>query len=73
MGISLPFFPYKQEPSQARGPFLERAGNLTDTKSYFEIKVSRKVGYIVTSDEGHFVFVADDFTVQFLKLLKFPA
>ena len=27
----------------ARGPFLERPGNLTGPKSYFEIKFSRKV------------------------------
>ena len=27
------------------GPFLERRGNLTGPKSYFEIKVSRKLGY----------------------------
>ena len=28
----------------AWGPFLERPGNLTGPKSYFEIKVSSKVG-----------------------------
>ena len=32
----------------SRGPFLERPGNLTGPKSYFEIKVSRKVGCVLT-------------------------
>ena len=54
------------------GPFLERPGNLTGTKSYFEIKVSRKVGCVVTSNDVHFVYFADNFTVQFLNLLKLP-
>ena len=34
-----------------RGPFLERPGNLTGPKTYFEIKVSRKVGCVLTSNE----------------------
>ena len=37
------------------GPFLERPGNLTGAKSYFEIKVSRKVECFLICDEVHFV------------------
>ena len=37
-------------------PFLERPGNLTGPKSYFEIKFLRKVGCVLTSNEVHFVF-----------------
>ena len=47
----------------ARGPFLETPGNLTGPKSYFEIKVSRKVGCVLTFNEVHFVSLADNFTV----------
>ena len=54
------------------GPFLERPGNLTDPKSYFEIKISRKVGRVLTSNEVNFVSLADTFTVQFSNLLKLP-
>ena len=46
------------------GPFLERPGNLTGPKSYFEIKVSRKVGCVLTSNEVHIVSLADNLTVQ---------
>ena len=53
-------------------PFLERPGNLTGPKSYFEIKVSRKVGRVLTSNEVNFVSLADTFTVQFSNLLKLP-
>ena len=56
-----------------RGPFLERPGNLTGPKSYFEIKVSRKVGRVLTSNEVNFVSLADTFTVQFSNLLKLPS
>ena len=52
------------------GPFLESHGNLTGPESYFEIKVSRKVGCVLTSNEVHFVSLADNFTVQISKLLK---
>ena len=52
------------------GPFLERLGNLTGPKSYFEIKFSRKVRCVLTSNEVHFVSLADNFTVQFSNLLK---
>ena len=44
------------------GPFLERPGNLTGPKYYFEIEVLRKVGCVLTSNEVHFVFLADNFT-----------
>ena len=56
--------------NQKRGPFLETLGNLTGPKSYFEIKVSRKLGCDLTSNEVHFVSSAHNFTVQFSKLLK---
>ena len=57
----------------ARGPFLERPGNLTGPKSDFDIKVSRKLGRFLTSDEVHFVSLADNFTVKFSNLLKLPS
>ena len=57
----------------ARGPFLERPGNLTSPKSYFEIKFSRKVGCVLTSNEVHFNSLAENFTVQFSNLLKLPS
>ena len=56
-----------------RGQFLKRPGNLTGSKSYFEIKVSRKVGGVVTSNEVNFVSLADTFTVQVSNLLKLPS
>ena len=56
-----------------RGPFLERPGNLTGPKTYFEIKVSRRVGCVLTSIEVHFVSLADNLTVPFSKLLKLPS
>ena len=45
------------------GPFLESPGNLTGPKLYLEIKVSRKVGCVQSSNEVHFVSLADYFTV----------
>ena len=45
------------------GPFVERLGNLTGPKSYFEIKFLRKVGCVLTSNEVHFVSLAENFTV----------
>ena len=48
---------------RAWGPFLESPGNLTGPKPYFEIKISRKVGCVLTSNEVHFVSLADNFTV----------
>ena len=56
-----------------RGLFLERPGNLMGPKSCFEIKVSRKVGRVLTSNEVNFVSLADTFTVQFSNLLKLPS
>ena len=52
------------------GPFLERPGNLTGSKSYFEIKFSGKVGCVLTSNEVHFVSLVDNFTVKFSNFLK---
>ena len=45
------------------GPFLESPGNLTGPESYFWIKVSRKVGCVLSSNEVHFVSLANDSTV----------
>ena len=56
--------------TRPRGRFLERPGNLTGPISYFEIKVSRRVGCVLTSNEVQFVSLADDFTVKFSELLK---
>ena len=56
--------------ARTRGPFLDRPGNLTGPISYFEIKVSRRVGCVLTSNEVQFVSLADNFTVQFSNLLK---
>ena len=55
------------------GPFLERSVNLADPKSYFEIKVSRKVGCVLSSNEVHFVSLADHFIVQLSNVLKLPS
>ena len=55
---------------RCRGPFLERPGNLTGPESDFDIKVSRKVGRVLTSDEVHFVSLADNFTAQFQTFLN---
>ena len=59
--------------SPTRGPFLERPGNLTGPKSYFEMQVSRKVGRVLTYNGVHFVSLADNFTVQLSNLLKLPS
>ena len=65
--------PFQFWPSRPWGPFLERPGNLTGPKSCFEIKVSGKVGSVLTSNEVHFVSLADNFTAPFSKLLKLPS
>ena len=52
---------------------MMKTDNLTGPKSYFEIKVSRKVGCVVTSDKVHFVYLPDDFSVQMSKFFKLPA
>ena len=49
---------------------LERPGNLTGPKSYFQIKFSRKVGCVPTSIEVHFVSLTSIFTVRISNLLK---
>ena len=56
--------------SRPWGPFLERPGNLTGPISYFEIKFSRRLGCVLTSNEVQFVSLADNFTAQFSNLLK---
>ena len=48
-----------------------RPGNLTGPKSYFEIKFSRKVRCVLTSNEVHFVSLANNFTVQFSNLWNY--
>ena len=58
---------------RTRGPFLERPGNLTGAISHFQIKVSRRVGCVLPSNEVHFVSLADNFTVPFSKVLKLPS
>ena len=45
------------------GLFLKIPGKLTGPVSYFEIEVSRKVGSGLTSNEVHFVSLAETFTV----------
>ena len=47
----------------SRDLFLESPGNLTGPESYFEIKVSRKVGCVLTSNKAHFVSLADNSTI----------
>ena len=54
------FCKLETEKFETNGPFLERRGNL---KSYFEIKVSRKVGCVLTSNEVQFVSLANNFAV----------
>ena len=46
--------------TRPRGPFLESPGKLTGPVSYFEIKVSRKVGCVLASNEVHFVSLAEN-------------
>ena len=57
-------------PTQSWGPFLETPGNLTGPKSYFENEVSRKKEGVLTSNEVYFVSLAENFSVEFSKLLK---
>ena len=54
---------FDQGASRPRGPFLESPGNLTGPKPYFEIKLSRKVGYFLTSNEVHFVSLTNNINV----------
>ena len=56
-----------------RGRFSKDPGaNLVDPETDFDIKVSRKVGRVLTSNAVYFVSLADTFIVQFLNLLKLP-
>ena len=55
------------------GLLVERPSNLTGLESDFEIKVSRKVGCVLTSNKVHFISLADTFTVQFSNHLKLPS
>ena len=49
---------------QNRIPGLtETPGKLTGPVSYFEIEVSKKVGCVLTSNEVHFVSLAENLTV----------
>ena len=52
------------------GRFSKVPVTLTGPKPCFEIKVSRKVGSVLSSNEVYFVSLADNFTVQMSKLLK---
>ena len=52
---------------------LERPGNLTGPKSHFKMKVSRKVVSVMTSNEVHFVSLANNSTVSFSNPLKLPS
>ena len=47
-------------------------GAFEKRESDFDIKVSRKVGCVLTFDEVHFVSLADNFTVQLSNFLKLP-
>ena len=62
---------HENQSSGAR--FSKDAVTLTCPKSYFEIKISRKVGCVLTSNKVHFVSLADNFAVQFSNLLKLPS
>ena len=53
--------------------FIFPRGPFPWPKSYFEIEVSRKVGFVLTCNEVYFVSLADNFGVQFSKLLKLPS
>ena len=69
LGLTLSGFP----TTRPWGPVLESPGNLAGPKSYFEIKVSRKVRCVLKFVEVHFVSLANNFTVQFSKLMKLPS
>ena len=51
----------------SKDPVTKRARN------HILKSVSRKVGCVLTSHEVHFVYLSDNFTVQFLNLLKVPS
>ena len=52
---------------------MMKTDNLTGPKSYFEIKVSRKVGCVLTSNKVYFVYLPDDVSIRLSKFLKLPA
>ena len=54
---------FEQSSEEIRGPFLESLGNLTGPKSCSEVKVSRKVGCVLTFIEVPFVSLANIFIV----------
>ena len=54
---------HRESSPELRGPFLESPGNLTGPKPNFEIKLSRKIGVFFTSNEAHFVSLANNFNV----------
>ena len=56
--VILPVTPLTVINVPTSGPFLETPGNLTGLESDFDIKVSRRVGRVLTSDEVHFVSLA---------------
>ena len=56
-----------QGPRFSKGP-----ATYTGSESDFDIKVSKKVGRVLTSDEVHFVSLANNFTVKFSNLFKLP-
>ena len=60
-----PQFPdeFRNGQYKTRGPFLERPGKLTGPVSYFEIKVSRKLGCVLASNEVQFASLPKNFTV----------
>ena len=67
---SLPVSVVFQKISGAR--FSKDPVTVTGPESDFDIEVSRKVERVLTSDEVHLVFLADNFTLQFSNLLKLP-
>ena len=67
-GNGHPMVNYSLQHCVSRGLFLESPGSLTGPKSYFEIKVPRKVGCALSSNEVHFVSLANNFTAPFAKL-----
>ena len=54
---------YEQISSMSPDRRCRSLSLLTGPKSYFQIKVSRKVGCVLTSNEVYFVSFADNFTV----------
>ena len=56
-----------------RGPFLERPGKFNGPGIIFRNQILKKsMRCVLTSNEAHFVSLANNFTVPFSKLLKLP-